>query len=107
MFEKLQMGFDEVQWVVTSIIIILMWYLKRESASAKEVLDLRLRVIELENSVKDLPSKLDIANLQGEMRGINEKLLSTNDRISSTNDMIDKVERGVERLSNYLLENKK
>lgn len=107
MFEAVKLGFNEVQWVVTIILTILIWYLKRESASSKEVLDLRLRVIELENSMKDMPSKVEIANLWGEMRGINQKLISTNDRISSTNEMIDKVERGVERLSNYLLENKK
>lgn len=106
MFDSFKFSFSETNWIVTTVLGIYIWFVNKQSASSKEMLDLRLRVIELENMVKDMPSKIEIARLEGEMKGMNEKLVSTNDRISSTNNMISKVERGVDRLSTYLLENK-
>lgn len=100
MFESLMFGFTEMQWVVTTVLIIFTWYLKRESASAKEVLDLRLRVVEIENAVKDMPSKLEIARLEGQIESIKGQL-------NAANNSIAQVQRGVTRIENYLLENKK
>lgn len=93
MLEEIKLGLSEVQWVFTIVLTILFWYLRRESASSKEVLDLRLRVVELENAIKDMPSKVDIAMLQGQLNTVNSKLVS--------------VDKGVKRIEDYLLTNKK
>ncbi|MBV6550077.1 DUF2730 family protein [Acinetobacter soli] len=93
MFEEIKLGLSEVQWVFTMVLTVLFWYLRRESASSKEVLDLRLRVVELENAIKDMPSKLDIAMLQGQLNTVNSKLAS--------------VDQGVKRIEDYLLANNK
>lgn len=106
MFDFLNLNFSEVQWVVVTAIGIYAWIIKKQSASAKEMLGLHVRVVELETLVKDMPSKLEIAKLEGEMRQLNEKIASTNDRIESTNTSIVKVERGVNRLTDYLLDKK-
>ena len=106
MFETLKLSFSEAQWVVITILGLYTWFINKQSASAKEMLDLRLRVVEVENAIKDMPSKLEIARLEGEMRQLNEKITSTNNRIEATNTSIIKVERGVNRLTDYLLDKK-
>ncbi len=65
----------------------------KHSASAKEMLDLHLRVVELENAIKDMPSKVDIAQLQGQLNTLNKQL--------------DTVHSGVKRIEDYLLTNNK
>ena len=67
--------------------------MKRESASAQEMLDLRLRVVEIENAIKDMPSKVEIAQLQGQMNAINQQIVI--------------VQKGVTRIEDYLLDKKK
>ena len=107
MFESLKFSFSEVQWVAITILTLYTWFINKQSASAKEMLDLRLRVVEVENAIKDMPSKLEIARLEGEMRQLNEKITSANERIVLTNTSMEKVERGVTQLTTYLLDNKK
>ncbi len=107
MFETLKFSFQEAHWVVITILGLYTWFINKQSASAKEMLDLRLRVVEVENAIKDMPSKLEIARLEGEMRQLNEKITSANERIVLTNTSMEKVERGVTRLTTYLLDNKK
>lgn len=100
MFESFKFSFQETNWIVSTVLCIYIWFVNKQSASAKEMLDLRLRVIELENAVKDMPSKLEIARLEGEIKSINQQL-------NSTGKSIEAVQRGVNRIEQYLLDNKK
>ena len=61
--------------------------------AAKEMLDLRMRVVELENAVKDMPSKVDVENLRGELNSLNKQM--------------DSVQHGVRRIEQWLIDNKK
>lgn len=100
MFDFLKLGFAEVQWVVVTAIGIYAWIINKHSASAKELLELHVRVVELENAVKDMPSKIDIARVEGEINSIKNQLNSANLNIVN-------VQRGVTRIENWLMENKK
>ncbi len=93
MFDFLKLGFAEVQWIVVTALGIYAWIIQKHSASAKEMLDLHLRVIALENSMKDMPTRVDISNLQGQLNTVNSKLGG--------------VEQGVKRIEDYLLNNNK
>ncbi|HCA5289205.1 DUF2730 family protein [Acinetobacter baumannii] len=93
MFEFLKLGFAETQWIVMTVIAIYTWFIKKQSASANEMLDLRLRVVELENSIKDMPSKVEIEKLQGQVNSVGKQLES--------------VQHSVHRIEDYLLNNKK
>lgn len=93
MFDFLKLGFAEVQWIVVTALGIYAWIIQKHSASAKEMLDLHLRVVELENAMKDMPSKVDIAQLQGQLNTLNKQL--------------DTVQGGVKRIEDYLLTNNK
>ncbi|TCM61882.1 uncharacterized protein DUF2730 [Acinetobacter calcoaceticus] len=100
MFEFLKLGFAEVQWVVVTAIAIYAWIINKSSASAREMVELRIRVTELENSVKDMPSKVEIARLEGQVETIKTQL-------NAANNSIGNVQKGVARIENYLLDNKK
>lgn len=111
MFESFRIGFNETQWVVMTILGLYTWFLKKQSASAKEMhdiriasetamLDIRLRVTELESAVKDMPSKLEIARLEGQIETIKTQL-------NSANQNIGQVQRGVLRIEQWLIDNKK
>lgn len=100
MFETLKLNFSEANWIVTTILGIYIWFINGQSASAKEMLDLRMRVVELENAVKDMPSKLEIARLEGQVETIKTQL-------NAANNSIGNVQKGVTRIENYLLDNKK
>ena len=74
MFESLKFSFSETNWIVGTVLGIYIWFVNKQSASSKEVLDLRVRVVELENTVKDMPSKLEIARLEGQVETIKTQL---------------------------------
>ncbi|RXS99017.1 DUF2730 family protein [Acinetobacter junii] len=100
MFEALKLSFSEAHWVVMTILGLYTWFINKQSASAQEMLDLRLRVVEVENAIKDMPSKLEIAKLEGQMETLKQQL-------NSANSSITQVQLGVTRIENYLLDNKK
>ena len=100
MFESLKFSFSETNWIVGTVLGIYIWFVNKQSASSKEVLDLRVRVVELENTVKDMPSKLEIARLEGQVETIKTQL-------NAANNSIGNVQKGVTRSENYLLDNKK
>lgn len=52
-----------------------------------------MRVVELENAVKDMPSKVDVENLRGELNSLNKGM--------------DSVQHGVRRIEQWLIEFKK
>ncbi len=100
MFEGLKFSFSVTNWIVGTVLGIYIWFVNKQSASSKEVLDLRVRVVELENTVKDMPSKLEIARLEGQVETIKTQL-------NAANNSIGNVQKGVTRIENYLLDNKK
>ena len=99
MFETLKFNFSEANWIVTTILGIYIWFINKQSASAKEMLDIRLRVTELESAVKDMPSKLEIARLEGQIETVKTQL-------NSANSNIEKVHGGVKRIEDWLIEKK-
>lgn len=100
MFESIKFSFQEAHWVVITILGLYTWFINKQSASAKEMLDLRLRVVELESAIKDMPTKLEIARLEGQVETIKTQL-------NAANNSIGNVQKGVTRIENYLLDNKK
>lgn len=100
MFKDLVFSFSEAHWIVITILALYTWFINKQSASAKEMLDIRLRVTELESAVKDMPSKLEIARLEGQIETIKTQL-------NSANNNIGQVQHGVARIENWLIDNKK
>lgn len=99
MFETVKFSFQEAHWIVITVLALYTWFINKQSASAKEMLDIRLRVVELENAVKDMPSKLEIARLEGQIETVKSQL-------NSANSNIEKVHGGVKRIEDWLIEKK-
>ena len=93
MFESVKFSFQEAHWIVITVLALYTWFINKQSASAKEMLDIRLRVTELESAVKDMPSKVEMEKLQGQLNTLNSQ--------------VEGVQRGVHRIENWLIENKK
>ena len=99
MFETVKFSFQEAHWIVITVLALYTWFINKQSASAQEMLDLRLRVTELESVVKDMPSKLEIARLEGQIETVKSQL-------NSANSNIEKVHGGVKRIEDWLIEKK-
>ena len=55
---ELNFSFEAMRWIVITAIGIYAWVIDRQSASAKELLDLRTRITTLEAMMNQVPSVL-------------------------------------------------
>jgi len=62
-FESMQFGFETVRWLVVTAIGIYAWFIGRQSASAKEMLELRTRIIKMESEMAQIPKHQDFHEL--------------------------------------------
>jgi len=62
-FDELNFGFETVRWLVVSAIGVYAWFIGRQSASAKELLELRTRITKLEAEMKQIPTQSELHEL--------------------------------------------
>lgn len=92
------LGFSlaDVQWLVMGAIAIYTWIIGRASASNKEIVELRERVVALEVDMKNMPSESSVRELIGRL----ERLTAYNE---GTKQQLDAVQHSVNRINDYLL----
>jgi len=80
-FENMQFGFETVRWLVVTAIGVYAWFIGRQSASAKEFLELRTRIMQLEGEMAQIPKHqefhelaLKVERLDVSIKGINQHL---------------------------------
>lgn len=100
------MGIDELrfdwaflQWVVMAVVGVYTWLIGRQSASQKELLELRTRLTTLEVQVKSVPTQSQITELIG-------KLSSTEAYLTGMKEQMSATARRTENIEAYLLQNK-
>lgn len=71
------------------------WLTARQAASAKELLELRTRIVALEEAIRHVPDQAAIAELLGDMKAVRAELAGM--QASS---------RAVDRINDYLLREK-
>jgi hypothetical protein len=96
---ELAFGFEAVRWIVISAIGIYAWVVGRQSASSREMLDLRTRITTLEAQMAQVPSQVQLHELI-------TKIERVNGAVDATAKRIDPLCRSVERVENYLLNKK-
>ena len=96
---ELTFGFEAVRWIVISAIGIYAWVVGRQSASSREMLELRTRLTTLEAQMAQVPSQMQLHELIGKI----ERISGT---VNATSQCIEPLRRSVERVENYLLNNK-
>lgn len=93
---NLNFSFSAMQWILTSAIGVYSWFIGRQSASAKELLELRTRLITLEAQVLNVPSGAELQALAGDLKGVRSDLRGIRDTIGAQ-------ARATERINAYLL----
>lgn len=88
-------GFATVQWLMVTAIGIYSWLTARQAASSKELLELRTRIVALEETIRHVPDQAAISELLGDMKAVRAELLG-----------MQAIARSVDRINDYLLREK-
>ncbi len=96
---EMTFDFEGMKWLVMAVIGIYTWFIGRQSASAAELLELRTRLITLEAKMAQVPSQAQLHELVASVA----KLSGTVETVAAR---IEPVARSVDRVENYLLNNK-
>ncbi|MDH1007410.1 DUF2730 domain-containing protein [Pseudomonas nicosulfuronedens] len=92
---EMSFSFQAVQWLVVTVLAIYTWLTNRQAASAKELLELRTRIVALEEHVRHMPDHTAITELLGDMKAVRAQL-----------DGMQAISRAVDRINDYLLREK-
>ncbi|MDF7667915.1 DUF2730 family protein [Orbaceae bacterium ESL0727] len=98
-FTELTFDWQFLQWAMITVLGIYTWLIGRQSASQKELLDLRLRVTQLEETVKYLPTQHQITQLI-------EKLSRNEAVLGGVSERISGLSRQLDNINQFLLKNK-
>lgn len=98
-FTDLNFNFGLVQWLVTAAIAIYSWLMSRQAASNKELLELRMRIVELEEKIKHVPNLSFVNELHGDMKAMRSEL-------KGVHDALQPLVKGLDRVNDYLMRNK-
>lgn len=96
---NLTFGFDALRWFVLGGIGIYAWIVGRQSASSKELTDLRARIVKLEADMQQVPSQ----------KQLHELALQIGRAVASTEALaqrVDAVGRSTNRIEDFLLNSK-
>ncbi|WP_416739246.1 DUF2730 domain-containing protein [Pseudomonas sp. NFX71] len=96
---ELNVGFQTVEWLILTVLGIYTWLTKRQAASTQELLELRTRIVALEEHVRHLPDPTAITDLLGDMKAIRAEL-------SGVKDALSPLSRSLDRINDYLLRDK-
>lgn len=98
-FTELTFNWPFLQWVVMAVVGIYSWLIGRQSASQKELLDLRIRVTQVEETVKSLPTQQQVTKLI-------EKLSSNEATLNQLSDRLSGLSRQLDNINQFLLKSK-
>ncbi|HIE4801231.1 TPA: DUF2730 family protein [Serratia marcescens] len=98
-FNELRFDWEFLKWAVVTVLAFYTWLIGRQSASQKELLELRTRLTTLEAQVKQVPTQSQITELisklsraEAQMHGMQEQMAATY--------------RRTENIESYLLQKK-
>lgn len=97
--EQVTFSFSTVQWLVLAAIGVYSWFVGRLSASAKDVTELRMRVIEMETTLEHMPTSGQMAQLNAQLSKLDAEMDGIQRELNKNNAILD-------RINSYLLNNK-
>ncbi|OGB19477.1 MAG: DUF2730 domain-containing protein [Burkholderiales bacterium RIFCSPLOWO2_12_67_14] len=92
-------SFQAMQWIVVTAIGIYAWIIGRQSASAQEMMELRIRITTLEAQMDQVPS-------QQQLHDLVTKVERVAGGIESVAARIEPLTRSVDRVESFLLNQK-
>ena len=101
--EEIKFSLNFVQWLVVAVIGVVLWFVKRSSASSKEVVALsaelaaiRERLVQVEVEIKNMPTEASVRELIGKF----ESLAAYHE---GTKQQLNAMQQGQNRLYDFLL----
>ncbi|HAT1683670.1 TPA: DUF2730 family protein [Klebsiella oxytoca] len=88
-----------LQWVVMAVVGVYTWLIGRQSASQRELLELRTRLTALESHIASMPTQTQITELIS-------KLSHSEAQLSGMTEQFSAITRRLETINNFLLQNK-
>jgi len=96
---EITFNFEVARWLVTTAVGVYAWLIGRQSASAKEMLELRTRLTKLEVEMTQVPNQTHMQELVGQV----QRMVGS---VETLGARIDPLTRSVDRMENYLLNQK-
>lgn len=90
-FNELTFNWQFLQWIVMAVVGIYSWLIGRQSASQKELLDLRIRITQLEETVKSLPTQQHVTKLIEKLSSNEATLTQLSDRLSGLSHQLNNI----------------
>ncbi|MBI0114220.1 MULTISPECIES: DUF2730 family protein [unclassified Gilliamella] len=90
-FNELTFNWQFLQWVVMAVVGVYSWLIGRQSASQKELLDLRIRVTQIEETVKSLPTQHQVTKLIEKLSSNEATLTQLSDRLSGLSHQLNNI----------------
>lgn len=90
-FNELTFNWQFLQWVVMAVVGVYSWLIGRQSASQKELLDLRIRITQLEENVKSLPTQQHVTKLIEKLSSNEATLTQLSDRLSGLSHQLNNI----------------
>lgn len=90
-FNELTFNWQFLQWIVMAVVGVYSWLIGRQSASQKELLDLRIRITQLEETVKSLPTQQQVTKLIEKLSSNEATLTQLSDRLSGLSHQLNNI----------------
>lgn len=90
-FNELTFNWQFLQWIVMAVVGVYSWLIGRQSASQKELLDLRIRITQLEETVKSLPTQQHVTKLIEKLSSNEATLTQLSDRLSGLSHQLNNI----------------
>lgn len=97
--DQLNFSLSTVQWLVLAGLGVYSWFTGRQAASTQELLELRTRIVALEEHVRHLPDQSAVTDLLGDMKAVRAEL-------TGVKDALGPLARSLDRINDYLLREK-
>ncbi|WP_339665856.1 DUF2730 domain-containing protein [uncultured Pseudomonas sp.] len=97
--EEIRLAFTIGQWLIMGGVGIYAYLTSRDAANASDLVDLRTRVVTLEEQMKHQPDQTLVNALHADMKGVQARLDGIQQSLAPLASQLD-------RINNYLLTNK-
>lgn len=87
-FNELSFNWSFIQWAIMAVIGVYSWIIGRQSASAKELLDMRIRLATLEEKIQQVPTKSELARLEAQFESAAAQLSVAVRRLDGINEFL-------------------
>lgn len=96
---ELSFSFTDMQWLLTIAVAFYAWLIGRQSARAAEVLEIRVRLTELETQMKQVPTS-------DQMGLLTQKLAHLDARMEGIANSVVPIATSLDRINDYLLKHR-